>query len=118
MKAPTCRICRKEHWNNEPHQWEKASPLLLTKPRSNECAGCENRDKRIAELERQLGVERQVRELAVTNAEDMRNQLVTMRNHLVTERSQRDVTKVTTVTKPKRDRAGYMRRYRAIKETG
>jgi hypothetical protein len=26
MKAPTCKLCRHDHWSNEPHVWTKEAP--------------------------------------------------------------------------------------------
>lgn len=31
MKAPKCRLCGHEHWNNEPHRFEDSKPAK-TKP--------------------------------------------------------------------------------------
>lgn len=90
MKAPFCRLCEHEHWNNQPHQFDDPADL----------------DAAVKEAYRPY------RNIGKKAAVVTCNQCVTKDAELTRLRNQ--IAAMQT-KKPKRDRAAYMRDYRKPK---
>jgi hypothetical protein len=64
-KPAMCDVCGAAHWLRDPHVFSKVDiagghqPYPVQLSRDTVCDGCLSRDKRIAELEAQLGSKRE-----------------------------------------------------------
>jgi len=97
VKGPLCRLCESEHWPREPHKWKGVEPTA--------CADCVAKDARIANL--------------VAQVARLEQEIVTRNLSRVTASVTKPVTngngaEVTRNHVPKRDRAEYMRKRRAL----
>lgn len=120
MKAPVCRLCKAEHWAREPHVWGKVAdaPPDRVERKVKPPKGCQQ----CAEYE--LVIREQAEEIVKLAAQLKARPVVTRNQPVVTPPlypplvATRVTSVTSSVTKPKRDRAAYMRDRRAkTKET-
>ena len=88
MKAPKCRLCEHDHWSHEPHVFPAVAEPVT---KCNQCT------VKNADIER------------------LRNQCAELQSEI--ERLRNQIAGRSQATKPKRDRAQYMRDWRNKRST-